>query len=129
MNWSYSCPHCSARLNPDETVVLVGEYGGTRTLIGLHPEPGNYRAYLPSDVQFVVGTRWELSCPVCHQGLTSEESVNLCSLNLLFKGAHRRVLFSCIAGEQATFCVEDGEVVEQHGSDSDRHSLELLALT
>jgi hypothetical protein len=44
MSWSYSCPHCSAGLNPDETIVLVGELGDQRILVGLHPEPGNYQA-------------------------------------------------------------------------------------
>jgi len=128
MNWSYSCPHCRSGLNPDETITLVGEQGDLRTLVGLHPEPGNYRAYLPAAVQVERGTRWRFFCPLCQHDLVSEESEELCALDLVIAGDRRRVLFSCTAGEQATFCIRDGEVIESHGGDVERHSLELLEL-
>ena len=47
MRWSYFCPHCDAGLNPDETIILVGEHADHRILVGLHPQPGDYQAYLP----------------------------------------------------------------------------------
>ena len=47
MRWTYFCPHCDAGLNPDETIILVAEHDKLRSLIGLHPQPGNYQAYFP----------------------------------------------------------------------------------
>ena len=74
MRWTYSCPKCHAMLNPDETVVLVGQCGAHRILVGFHPEPGTYRAYLPPGFRMEHGALWDFFCPVCNEKLQAESS-------------------------------------------------------
>jgi hypothetical protein len=45
---------------------------------------------------------------------------------MLTSGRRLRVYFSRKAGEQATFVVSAEGLVERHGHDAERHSLELL---
>jgi hypothetical protein len=128
MRWSYFCPHCGAGLNPDETVVLVGEHRDTRTLVGFHPQPGNYKAYLPPGIGVEPGTTWDFHCPVCQASLVTEVSERLCALDMYLGDSKHRVYFSRVAGEQATFVVSAEGLMERHGRDADRHSLDLLDL-
>jgi len=126
MRWSYSCPHCASCLNPDETVVLVGEHGGVRALVGLHPEPGNYQVYAPPGIEIAAGSRWSFYCPVCQTSLVTEVSGGLCAIDGPYEGPKHRVYFSPVAGEHATFLVSAEGIVERHGDHAERHSLELL---
>ena len=126
MRWTYLCPHCGTMLNPDETVILVGKHGDTRILLGFHPEPGTYRAYLPPGVEVIEGSAWTFSCPLCHASLATDVAPELCALDMLTSGRRLRVYFSRKAGEQATFVVSAEGLVERHGHDAERHSLELL---
>ena len=128
MRWTYSCPHCNAMLNPDETVVLIGRQGNARALIGFHPQPGNYRAYMPPGVQLEEGSLWEFHCPVCQDSLTTGQAPGLCALDLHTEDETQRVFFSRRVGEQATFVITAEGVTERHGKDQDKHSLELLEL-
>jgi len=127
MRWTYSCPHCEAMLNPDETVVLIGECGPNRLLIGFHPEPGTYRAYLPPGTQLQKGSTWDFSCPVCNRSLVTEIAPGLCALDMATQGVRHRLFFSRTAGEQATFVIT-AEGVQKHGPDAEKHSLEMLEL-
>jgi len=126
MRWTYSCPHCSAMLNPDETIVLVAAHGTTRVIMGFHSEPGNYKAYMPPGVALESGETWEFSCPLCHASLTSSADPNLCAIDMHTRGQKHRVYFSRTAGEKATFVVSENGDVERHGDHAGRHSLELL---
>jgi len=126
MSWSYSCPHCSAGLNPDETIVLVGERGDQRILVGLHPEPGNYQAYLPPGFDVEPGSTWTFYCPVCRQTLVSTQSDRFCAVDGPYRGPKHRVYFSRVAGEQATFVVAAEGTHERHGRDVKKHTLDLL---
>ena len=128
MSWSYSCPHCSAGLNPDDTIILIGECEEVRTLLGLHPMPGNYKVYLPPAVELVPGKRWQISCPVCQQNLVTEVSDGLCAVDGTITGSPHRVYFSPVAGEHATFVVSAEGLIERHGADAEKHSLDLLQL-
>lgn len=127
MRWVYACPQCDAMLNPDETVVLIGECGPHRVLMGFHPEPGNYRVYLPPGVELEEGSLWSFFCPVCSQSLMMEFAPNLCALDLATQGVRHRLFFSRTAGEQATFVIT-AEGIEHHGEDAKKHSLQLLEL-
>ena len=127
MRWTYSCPHCRAMLNPGETIVLIGECGPHRILIGFHAEPGNYRAYLPPEFKLQEGSMWEFSCPVCSRSLSAEIAPELCALDMAVQGVRHRLYFSRTAGEQATFVIT-AEGVTSHGRDADQHSLEILEL-
>lgn len=126
MEWTYSCPHCGAMLNPDETVILVAQHGDTRVLLGFHPQPGNYRAYQPPGVDIDAGANWDFSCPLCHADLATDAAPDLCALDMLTRGSRHRVYFSRTAGDQATFVVSAEGIVERHGRDAERHSLEIL---
>ncbi len=127
MRWIYACPQCDAMLNPDETVVLIGECGPHRVLIGFHPEPGNYRAYLPPGLELQEGSLWSFYCPVCSRSLAMEAAPELCALDLATQGVRHRLFFSRTAGEHATFVIT-AEGIQSYGTDSERHSLQLLEL-
>ena len=127
MRWTYACPHCDAMLNPDETVVLIGECGPHRILIGFHPEPGTYRAYLPPKFRLEEGSLWDFSCPVCSRSLVAEINPEFCALDVATQGVRHRLYFSRTAGEQATFVIT-AEGVTSMGKDSGKHSLEILEL-
>ena len=127
MRWTYACPHCQAMLNPDETVVLIGECGPHRILLGFHPEPGNYRAFFPPEFELQEGSMWDFSCPVCDRSLVASAAPDLCALDLATQGVRHRLYFSRTAGEQATFLIT-AEGITSHGKDSDQHSLEMLEL-
>ncbi len=113
-------------LNPDETIVLVAAHGTTRVLMGFHPEPGNYKAYMPPGVHLEPGEIWDFACPLCHASLISYVDRDLCGIDMHTKGEKNRVYFSRTAGKHATFVFSPTGNVESHGDDADRHSLELL---
>ena len=115
MRWIYSCPHCRAGLNPDETIILVGVCGRIRSLVGLHPQPGNYEIYTGADSEINQGEQWDFLCPLCHHSLATEDDTTLCALDLEVKGKRRQVVFSSIAGEKATFVVSKTGIEERHG--------------
>lgn len=127
MRWTYACPHCHAMLNPDETVVLIGECGPHRVLMGFHPEPGNYQAFLPPGLVLQEGSMWEFSCPVCSRSLSTASAPELCALDMSTQGVCHRLYFSRTAGEHATFVIT-AEGIQSHGSDAERHSLQILEL-
>ena len=128
MRWTYSCPHCGAMLNPGETVVLIARHGETRILIGFHPQPGNYKAYIPPGVELEVGSLWDFHCPVCLDSLTTDQAPGLCALDLHTEGKPHRLFFSRKAGEQATFVITAEGLTERHGRDADHHSLEFFEM-
>ena len=126
MDWTYSCPHCDAILNPEERVVLRAEHGNRRFLVGLHPQPGNYEVELPPGEEMAPGTRWELFCPVCEKSLVSELSEDLCALDVRTGGEVHRVYFSRIAGEEATFVVSAEVLLKDYGIHTDRYLEQLV---
>jgi hypothetical protein len=128
MHWTYCCPHCREILNPDQTVILVAELEDRRFLAGLHPEPGNYHMHLPPDVEMPAGTRWDFSCPVCRESLTTDLSEDLCALDMRTGGQPHRVYFSRVAGEQATFVVTAEGLLADHGIHTDRYLERLVHL-
>lgn len=127
MRWVYACPQCDAMLNPDETIVLIGECGPHRILIGFHPEPGNYQAYLPPGIELQEGSLWDFYCPVCGRSLAMEFAPEMCALDLATQGVRHRLFFSRTVGERATFVIT-AEGVQSHGEDAERHSLQIPEL-
>jgi hypothetical protein len=126
MSWTYWCPHCGSGLNPGKYIVLVGERGELRTLMGFHPQPGDYRACVPPGVELHHGETWEFFCPVCQRNLETEVAEGLCALDGRLWDQRHRVYFSPVVGEQATFVVTAEGLVESYGRDAGKHSLELL---
>ncbi len=61
-----------------------------------------------------------LRVPGVSADLTAEDNSDLCCLDLRTDGERSRLLFSRVAGEQATFVMREGEV-EEHGADAVRY--------
>ena len=126
MRWTYSCPHCEATLNPEETIVLRAERGSRRFRVGFHPQPGNYEVELPEGETIDPGTRWSFHCPVCDRDLTSELPDDLCALDMRLHDERHRVYFSPVAGEKATFVVGAEGLLADHGVHTDRYPEDLV---
>jgi hypothetical protein len=106
--WTYRCPRCNGVVNPAGIVHLLGLRGGAQMLIGFHPEPGNYELFAPPEAAFERGDLWSFHCPICQSDLATERQGNLCELQLFTGDGHRRrVLFSRVAGEHATYVERD----------------------
>jgi hypothetical protein len=125
MSWTYSCPFCGKVVNPDETVILIMERGADQVLIGFHPQPGNYTIYMPPGMELQRGEQWEFYCPLCRANLIAQEHENLCALVCWQGEIRRRVLFSSIVGERATYVVEE-KAVHTHGDDSHAYDTKRL---
>lgn len=113
MNPRYSCPRCSAILNPKSYIILLGRRGGQEGLFAFNPEPGNYEVHIPFNVAVNRGEAWDFHCPVCQESLTLSGEINLAALDMMDgAGNWHKVAFSRIAGEQATFVVSQNPDVE-----------------
>ena len=128
MSWTYGCPKCKAMLNPHDTVILTAQRGDTRTLLGLHPEPGNYQIYVPPNIEMGEGDVFEFFCPVCQANLKTEENENLIGIEMLGPENPRLVLFSRIFGERATLVVAGSSVETEHGEHADRYRGHLVSI-
>lgn len=120
MKWKYSCPKCTAILNPGPNIILLGRHQGRETLLAFHPEPGNYEVSIPDNANINEGELWEFFCPVCHGKMTFAGDEHLAALDMTDgEGTWHKVVFSAIAGEQATFVItqEPEGKVYKHGVD------------
>ena len=123
MSWEYSCPQCKAMLNPERSIMLAMQKDDVRLLVGLHPQPGKYEIHLPPEMAVQDGTRWDFFCPVCHAELANKNDPDLCELELRMEAGAVRILFSRIAGEHATFVLNEAKLHEKHGKDSGRYDM------
>lgn len=121
MHWTYSCPHCAATLNPQETIFLRAEREGRRFLVGFDPQPGNYGVEVPEGETIPAGSVWDFSCPVCDRSLVSELSADLCALDMRQHDERHQVYFSRIAGEEATFVISAEGLLIDHGVHTDKY--------
>ena len=122
MEWRFNCPKCGAGINPGGIVTLIATRGDVAVMIGFNPEPGNYDLYLPLGIALPPGTEWNFSCPVCRADLASADHAKLCELTLMVGTERRRLLFSRIAGERATYVLRGGtDSIEAHGDHADRY--------
>ena len=128
MPWTYLCPHCGSMLNPREAIILVGERGDERYLVGFHPSPGNYEIYFPSTAEVVEGEEWSFSCPVCRHDLMTDFAEKLCAVDIVTEDEAHRVFFSRIAGDQATFVVNVEGLKVRHGRDVESYSSEMAQM-
>jgi hypothetical protein len=115
-------------LNPGKYIMLVGQYGDTRILVGFHPQPGNYKAFLPPDIELEPESLWDFFCPVCQESLVTEVSDDLCALDMLTANKPHRVYFSRRAGVQATFVISAEGFLERFGAHVSQHPLDILEL-
>ena len=120
MEWKYSCPKCTAILNPGQSIILLGHHEGVDTLLAFHPEPGNYALGVPYNVTINGGEVWNFGCPVCHADLNIPDEKDLAALDMTDGlGVWNKVFFSRVAGEQATFVIprEAEDKMQKYGVD------------
>lgn len=117
----FTCPHCTAVLNPSVKILLVIGYRKKKGMILLSPQPGNYKYICDDSVEKNLshGAKVRFACPVCTEDLTSPGNSQLAELSMVVPGGEpRRVQFSRIYGKNATF-VFDGEDVTAFGDDAE----------
>jgi hypothetical protein len=112
-------------LNPERAVILLAEREGRRVLVGFHPEPGNYEVHLPPGFRAEPGSRWEFMCPVCHQRLITDETDELCALDLEMGGEKHRLFFTPVAGDEATFVISAEGIRSSYGADFKKYLREV----
>lgn len=121
MKRHYTCPKCQATLNPNVKIIMTAKKNKRRGLILFSPQPGNYNAYIPSDLNLKKGDLVQLFCPICGESLTSKLNKNLAEINFhLDNGNSGRVTFSRRYGEHASYFVTD-ETVRAYGDSSQRY--------
>jgi hypothetical protein len=118
MRWHYACPKCGATLNPREDVVLIAARERIKVLLQFHPRPGDYQLHKPDDLELVPGDAWNFFCPVCRENLAVEGNEGFCAIDQRAEGRRRRVVFSRVAGERATFIFSSSGLEEHHGVDA-----------
>jgi hypothetical protein len=124
MDFTYTCPHCNAVLNPGENIVLMGRSDNQSMLFAFHPEPGNYEFSIPHKEFIEEGELWDFICPVCHTSLAVSDDDKLAVLDMTDGvGNWHKVFFSRIAGDQATFVISKGKhiSVEEYGADLSKY--------
>lgn len=121
MKNTYSCPRCKGVLNPGTKIVLVLKCRRKQGLILFSPQPGNFQYTCDKDVQDCLqpGTAVTFQCPVCAGDLTSSRNGKFAYLHLVTPGQkHKRVEFSRVFGQHATFVISEFEVVA-YGEDAE----------
>jgi len=113
----YMCPECKGAVSARGGVVVVGELAGSKVLFFFDPRPGCYGYEVAEGIEVPAGEMWEFSCPLCRANLTTKFNKKLARLDLVDGDEVRRVVFSKVADEQATF-VLGGDDLEAHGRDS-----------
>lgn len=115
----YACPHCETVLNPSVKILLVVAYRKRKGMILLSPQPGNFHFICDPSLagSLDTGAKVKFSCPVCAADLTSSRDKDYAELTLLNPGRDsRRVEFSRVYGQRATFII-DGDDVAGFGPD------------
>lgn len=119
---NYICPHCEGYLNLGEDIIFSTKLkSGTKGLIALHTEVGDYSEKHHPSYHFEKGEKLEFHCPICNAKLASEKDKDLAKI-IMEDEQERRfdVYFSPIAGEKSTYIIV-GESVKAFGDDSDNY--------
>ncbi|MCF8219339.1 MAG: hypothetical protein K9I29_04845 [Bacteroidales bacterium] len=118
----YKCPQCKAYLNVSNNVIFAAEKDdGTKGLILLHPEIGNFES--DQHEKFVIGEgeKVEFKCPACNANLKAPKARNLAKIEAVSEDNKVfEVYFSRIKGEKSTYTLE-GESVEIYGEHSENY--------
>ena len=110
-NYDFHCPHCSANLNQNNTIILnTKRDNGDEGKIHMATTVGNYEYSHIPPVDFNAGELVEFICPSCSASLNSKEFENYALLKLkVDEHIEFEVLFSRKAGIQKTYLItEDG---------------------
>ena len=88
----------------------------------MHPEVGEYTSMKHPHFNFQEGERIDFFCPICLQALDAAFDENLIHV-IMIDSLHneQEIYFSRIAGEQGTYKVSNGDVMET-GEHSHRYT-------
>lgn len=120
---NFICPFCSGQLYLNERIVLSAQkHDGTRGLILLTPELGDYRAIKHPTFKIIAGEHIDFYCPLCHKNLMVERNdKKFTQVTMIETGDEFEVFFSQIAGEKCTYVVGD-DYFKAYGEDADENT-------
>jgi len=119
MTNDFICPSCSGHLVVNDYLVLsVKTPANVKGLIFLSPQIGDYSSYKHPAFEVNDGEAVEVYCPLCAFDLRMRSiHENLVRIVLVNDDvANDDVYFSCVVGEQCTFMVREGKMLESHGN-------------
>ncbi|EKD50188.1 MAG: hypothetical protein ACD_62C00620G0009 [uncultured bacterium] len=123
MGNKYLCPKCRGRLDVHEYVAFTAQAkDGDRGLLLLSPHLGNYDVWHNDNFRYQQGDLVKYFCPICHKNLTAIEfHEHLVRIHMVDgDNIEHNVLFSGVAGEEATYKVRDDEI-EPYGQHSNQY--------
>ncbi len=104
----FLCPYCQAQLNVGGHLVLsVHCKNGTKGVVLLSDELGNYSADISDNLKFNEGDHIHFHCPACSHSLEYKENKNLARVLKEDKGVESTIVFSAIFGEQSTYQINE----------------------
>jgi Zn finger protein HypA/HybF involved in hydrogenase expression len=123
MERDFICPKCFGQLYLNERIIFsVQKHDGTRGLILLTAEPGDYRVLKHPAFKITEGEHLDFFCPLCHSNLTIEKDDKKFTLvTMIETGDEYEVLFSQIAGEKSTYVVGE-HFFKAFGDDADENT-------
>ncbi len=118
----FLCPHCKSFLNVCDYIVTTCEkHDGSRGLILLHPEIGNFEINLHEEFKVEEGERVRFYCPVCHKDLTSPACSDLVHMQMTgYRNTIYDVYFSAIQGERSTYLIRENKT-DVFGDDEEKY--------
>lgn len=111
METTFKCPECHSFLNIGKKLVLSsGVEDNKKGLCSFETELGNYNIET-NDLNYKEGKLVNFYCPLCFANLTSDIHPNLASI-LMSEGENGefRIIFSKIAGEKATYKIQNNKL-------------------
>jgi rubredoxin len=119
---NYLCPDCRSYLRVWNNVIFSVKSctEDKKGLLLLNPELGNYEFISHPKVDFKEMDCLEFFCPVCGANLQATE-VNPKLARVIMIDADQKeyaIYFSRLRGEESTFKISNGDIVEKYGKDS-----------
>ena len=119
---NYLCPNCKSHLRVWNNIILTVRscVEDKQGLLLLNPNLGNYEFISHHKLEFNDMECIDFFCPVCSVDLTAKD-VNKNLARILMTDENDKVYdlyFSRLRGQQSTFKVSNGDIVEKYGKDS-----------
>ena len=119
---NYLCPDCRSYLRVWNNIIFSVSSctEDKRGLLLLNPELGNFEFISHPKVDFKRMDCLEFFCPVCGADLKATDiNKNLARVIMIDENqTEYDVYFSRLRGEQSTFKISNGDIVEKYGKDS-----------
>ncbi|NCC72039.1 MAG: hypothetical protein EOM06_01470 [Sphingobacteriia bacterium] len=123
MERQFQCPYCFGDLYLNDRIFFSAQkHDGTRGIILLTPDLGDYRAIKHPSFKVKAGEHLDFFCPLCHANLTVEKNNKKFTLvTMIDMGDEFEVLFSQIAGEHCTYVIGE-KYFKAFGEDADQNT-------